>query len=151
MNDWVIRYSSHWKLTATRIKQLCSLVCIFNVYFRMSCMFCQFPRVMLSRSQGFIYALLMREGGWGVGGVLRVSLSRQVFPLWGHFPPTNIFPLPIKVLVFPFVTWNETSKLKKVIKIWTAKWVNSQENFLSACGAYFCKNLQFITTKTCRR
>ena len=43
-------------------------------------------------------------GGGGGGGVLRVSLSRQVFPLWGHFPPTNIFPLPIKVLVFPFVT-----------------------------------------------
>ena len=31
-------------------------------------------------------------GSWGERlGVLRTSLSRQVFPLWGHFSPTKCF------------------------------------------------------------
>ena len=36
----------------------------------------------------------LRGGGGGVGGrgVLLAFLSRQVFPLWGHFSPTKSFP-----------------------------------------------------------
>ena len=43
---------------------------------------------------------------WGFfwrGGMLQGSLTRQVFPLRGHFPPAKFFPL-IKVLVSPIVT-----------------------------------------------
>ena len=35
---------------------------------------------------------------------LRASSSKQVFPLWGLFPPTKFFPFPTKDLVPPIVT-----------------------------------------------
>ena len=49
-----------------------------------------------------IELLLGALGGKGDG--LRTFLSKQVFPLWEHFPPMKFFPLPIKVLVSPIVT-----------------------------------------------
>ena len=55
-------------------------------------------------------------------------------PQWGGFfyymrpsHPLNFFPFPMKVLVSPIVTLNETLKPKKVIKNWTTKWVNYEE------------------------
>ena len=70
-------------------------------------------------------------GGLGRGKALQASPSRQVFPSWEPFSPTNFFPLPMKVLVLPIVIWNGTLKSNKSIKIWTIKWVNSQWNFKS--------------------
>ena len=80
-------------------------------------------------------------GGPGRGKALQASPSRQDFPLWEPFPPTNFFLLPVKVLVLPIVTWNGTLKSNKSIKIWTIKWANSQWNFKSfyACGKYFTR------------
>ena len=85
--------------------------------------------------------ILIVVGGSGRGKALYASPSRQIFPLWEPFPPTNFFPLPMKVLILPIVTWNGTLKSNKSIKIWTIKWVNSQWNFKSlfVCGTYFTR------------
>ena len=42
------------------------------------------------------------------GRVLRASSSRQVFPLWGPFPPIKYFSLHMKVIAPPIVTRNGT-------------------------------------------
>ena len=63
------------------------------------------------------------------------SLLRQAgFPMMGALPSHQIFPLPMKVLVLPIVTWNGTQN-ELILKGTLRKF--------STCGAYFYENLQF--------
>ena len=71
---------------------------------------------------------------------------------WGLFPSTRFCPLPWKTWFFLLLLEMGHWSHKKVIRIWTAKWVNWQGNFkkCSACGAYFYNNSWFfMTTKAC--
>ena len=65
---------------------------------------------------------------------MRASSRQAGFPIMGPFPPIKIFPLPMKVLVPPIITWNGTQN-ELVLKLTLRK--------VSACGVYFYKNLQF--------
>ena len=63
------------------------------------------------------------------------SLLQQAgFPIMEALPSHQIFPLPLKVLVRPIVTWNGTQN-ELILKGKLRKF--------SACGAYFYENLQF--------
>ena len=71
-----------------------------------------------------IAAVSLGEGAPPAG---RLSIMRP-------FLPINFFPLPLKVLAPPIVTWNGTQNeliLKETLR-----------NF-PACGAYFYENMQF--------
>ena len=62
------------------------------------------------------------------------SLLQQTgFPIMGALPPIKFFPLPMKVLVPPIVTWNGAQN-ELILKGTLRKF--------SACGAYFYENLQ---------
>ena len=61
-------------------------------------------------------------------------LQQAGFPIMGALPSHQIFPLLVKVLVPPIVTWNGTQN-ELILKGTLRK--------LSACGAYFYENLQF--------
>ena len=67
-------------------------------------------------------------------GAESLLLQQAGFPIMGPFSPIKFFPLPMKVLVLPIVTWNRTQN--ELI-------LNETLRKFSPCGAYFYENLQF--------
>ena len=59
--------------------------------------------IILRKKTGFYKGESDREviviAAKGLGEGAEDSSRRQVFPLWGPFPPIKFFPLPMKVLV----------------------------------------------------
>ena len=76
--------------------------------------------------------IVIAAGGLGEG--VESLLQETGFPIMGLFPPIQFFPLPMKALALPIVTWNGTQN-ELILQETLRKF--------SACGAYFYKNLQF--------
>ena len=89
--------------------------------------------VPLSKLQGFRLQLLalpsMFGKFWKIPDIMWSSFLQKQ-----QFHPIKFFPLPMKVLVRPIVTWNGTQN-ELILKGTLRK--------LSACGAYCFENLQF--------
>ena len=76
--------------------------------------------------------IVIAAGGLGEGAE---SLLQQAgFPIMGALPSHQIFPLLVKVLVPPIVTWNGTQN-ELILKETLRKF--------SPCGTYFYENMQF--------